>query len=306
VLLSEVLEVLDPKRGETAVDCTLGRGGHAEALARAVGAFDPASGGRIVGFDRDEGNIDHVRARLAGAALTAIHDSFVRAPAHLERLGLRADVVMADLGFSSTQMDDPSRGFSFSSEGPLDMRFDRSQALTAADLVNGLDEAALADIIHRYGEDPLARSIARKLVRARAIRPIQSTTALAGLVAEAYGPRARVSRLNPATRTFMALRIAVNDELGALTCLLDLISRGAAAADSGSWLRSGARIAIVSFHSLEDRLVKRAFAELVRRRLARSRTSGATKSSPRERESNPRARSARLRAIALVRGHPEP
>ena len=254
-----------------------------------------------MGFDLDAGNLERATTQAggAGARFIPLHGSFVQAPHQLTKLGLRADVVLADLGFSSNQMDDPSRGFSFGEDGPLDMRLDRSGGLSAADLVNQSDEAELANIIYRLGEDPYARKIARKLVQSRQVEPIRTTAELARLVTEAYGPRAHSSRMHPATRTFMALRIAVNDELGALRGLLEQVTRGAEQAGSGGWLNSGARVAIISFHSLEDRLVKQSFAELAKRDLATALTRKPVGPSEMEVRSNPRSRSAKLRVVRI-------
>jgi 16S rRNA (cytosine1402-N4)-methyltransferase len=300
VLLEETLALLSPQPGETVVDCTVGRAGHAEALARAVGPT-----GRAIGFDLDQGNLDHTTERLRAAELpfTAVHDNFVRAPFHLREMGLSADIVLADLGFSSNQMDDPSRGFSFSADGPLDMRLDPTGPVTATDLVATLPRSELAHIIRAYGEEPLADRIARKLVEKRENEPIRSTARLAQLVAEAYGGRAKRSRMHPATKTFMALRIAVNDELGALRALLDSIVEGCERQREGSWLAPGARIAIISFHSLEDRMVKQAFAELAGRGLVTVLTKRPVTASEKECEANPRSRSAKLRAVRIDASH---
>jgi 16S rRNA (cytosine1402-N4)-methyltransferase len=295
VLPVEVLALLAPKAGEVAVDLTLGAGGHAALLAA---AFGPA--GTIVGFDLDEASLEAARTRLGGTArLELVHESFVAAPQALAHRGLRADVVLADLGFSSVQMDDPQRGFSFQAEGPLDMRFDRGAPVTAADLLARLGERELADLIFRLGEDPFARRIAHGIAGARRHGAIRTTTQLAQIVRQAYGPRARFSRMHPATRTFMALRIAVNAEIEALEAFLGHVMSGAAAAAAGGWLRPGARIAVISFHSLEDRLVKHAFAECERRGLGRRLTRRPVTASPEEIAANPRARSAKLRAMVI-------
>jgi 16S rRNA (cytosine1402-N4)-methyltransferase len=302
VLATETVRLLDPRPGDVAVDCTVGRGGHAVLLAEAVRGGDSGRVGRVVGLDLDQECQDHARRRVeaTGVPYVAVHDSFVRVGYHLRRLELAADVLLADLGFSSPQMDDPSRGFSFGADGPLDMRFDRRQPVTAADLLASLGPNELTDIIRRYGEDPLAAKIARNLVRARRIRPIETTGELARLVLEAYGPRAAASRLHPATRTFMALRIAVNDELGSLGALLeDIAGQVASGPPRDRWLSPEARVAIISFHSLEDRLVKRAFRDLCRSDRSTALTGRPVMASAEQRHANPRARSARLRAIRL-------
>jgi 16S rRNA (cytosine1402-N4)-methyltransferase len=294
VLADQTLKLLEPRPGDVVVDCTVGRGGHAMLLAQAV-----APGGRILGFDLDRGNLEHAARRLADAQVPfePIHDSFVRVAHHLRQRDLQADVLLADLGFSSSQMDDPARGLSFSADGPLDMRLDQSARVTAAQLIGSLPEDELADILQRYGQEPLARKIALFVVRQRQEQPIQTTAQLARLVREAYGRRSRQSRMDPATRTFMALRIAVNDELGALDGLLDQIDRGATG--TGGWIRPGARVAVISFHSLEDRLVKRAFLGLERRGLATRPTNRPVTATDAERQANRRSRSAKLRVARI-------
>lgn len=288
VLLSTVMELLSPEPGEMAVDCTVGHGGHTQALLDAVGPT-----GRVIGFDLDAEALAFASAHLRGRErFEPVHASFVRAPAILIERGEQADVVLADLGFSSAQMDDPERGFSFSAEGPLDMRLDREgSAVTAAQVVAAASVTELADIIYRYGEEPLSRKIARHLVEARRREPIRTTTRLAELVVEAYGGRARHSRMHPATRTFMALRIVVNDELTALQALLDRLGDG--------WLRPGARVGIISFHSLEDRMVKRAFAALAADGAAERLTKKPITADEAEIAANPRSRSAKLRVIRM-------
>ena len=296
VLLAETIRLLSPQPGDVVVDCTLGLGGHSIALARAIGPK-----GHVIGFDLDPANLAHAKSVIepVGPRLTAINANFTAAPADLRKLNLQANIVLADLGFSSNQMDDPTRGFSFSADGPLDMRIDPNSPLTAADLVADLHEKQLADIIYQYGEEPYARKIARKLVQNRQQQPIRSTAELARLVVDAYGPRAHSSRTHPATRTFMALRIAVNDELGSLKDLLASLTQGAEQVNGASWLQRGARIAIISFHSLEDRLVKQAFADLDKRGLAMRLTKKPITATDEEIRSNPRSRSAKLRAVRI-------
>jgi 16S rRNA (cytosine1402-N4)-methyltransferase len=299
VLLGEVMAGLDPKAGQVYVDLTAGRGGHAEAVARQLGPS-----GRVALFDLDRGNLDFACERVrrtSGIDPVAVHGSFVSVGRELDARGLVADLVLADLGFASTQVDDAERGLSFMRDGPLDMRLDPSSGMTAADLVASTSERDLAEMISRYGEDPLARQIAAKIRAARAVAPIKTTAQLADLVREAYGARAHASRMHPATKTFQALRIAVNDEMGALDALLDSIRRAAQRTREGrpSWLAPQARIAIIGFHSLEDRLVKQAFADLRKNGLAREITSGAVVSSESESAANPRARSAKLRVVMV-------
>jgi 16S rRNA (cytosine1402-N4)-methyltransferase len=288
VLPREVLELLDPKPGEIVLDCTLGRGGHASLITPRL-----APGGRYIGLDVDPANLAFSRERLKDAPVQTdlIHANFAQARQVLDRLGVeRVDCVLADLGFASNQMSDPARGFSFAAEGPLDMRLDPTLSATAADLVNKLPERELADLIYRYGEERLSRKIARKIADERQRAPILTTTGLAALVRRAYGPRmAGRSKIDPATRTFMALRIAVNQELGALERLLESIP--------GLLGNFRGRVAIISFHSLEDRLVKHAFAEFHRQGRATRLTRKPVVAQEDERRDNPRSRSAKLRAI---------
>jgi len=299
VLLDTVLDLLSPRPGETAVDLTAGRGGHAEALARRV-----APGGRILLCDLDAGNLafasERVRA-VAGTELASTHGSFARADREATRLGWRADAVLADLGFASTQMDDPARGFSFQADGPLDMRLDPTRGESAADLVARIREPELADAIFELGEDPFSRRIARTIVERRTRAPLRTTQELASAVVAAYGARARDSRMHPATRTFMALRILVNDELGALRTLLAALEQGGreAAACSG-WLRPGCRAGIISFHSLEDRLVKHAMADWERAGLGERVTRKPAEASDVELATNRRARSAKFRVFRFA------
>lgn len=300
VLLDEVLDLLDPQPGQTLADGTLGLGGHALAIAKRLG-----SAGQVIGIDLDPGNLVQVRSRFESegaevAALETLHDNFVRMPQLLRDGGNIANMVLVDLGFSSSQMDDPSRGLSFRADGPLDMRLDPSAPASAADLIASLAEDELGKIIFEYGEEPLARKIARFLVRRRRVEPIQSTLQLARLVKEAYGARARDSRMHPATRTFMALRIAVNDELAALQGLLDQVIAAASGPSAPSWLAADARIAVISFHSLEDRRVKQAFAQLGREGLVTVLTPKPRVAGEKELRENPRSRSAKLRAVRMA------
>ncbi len=299
VLFCEVIEALRPSRGQVYVDLTAGRGGHAAEVARTI-----APTGLPVLFDLDAGNLAYACERVSRAGARTpigVHGSFASVGRELDSRGLQADAVLADLGFASTQVDDPSRGLSFMREGPLDMRLDPSSGMTAAELLASASERDLADLVTRYGEEPLARRIAAKIVASRAVAPIKTTAQLADLVREAYGSRAHASRMHPATKTFQALRIAVNDEMGALDALLDSIQRAAQRTHDGrpSWLAPGARIAIIGFHSLEDRLVKQAFATMRKSGLASEILSGAVVATEAESAANPRARSAKLRAVMV-------
>lgn len=300
VLLSHVLSALAPAPGVTLADLTAGRGGHAEALARAAGP-----GTRVFLGDLDPGNLAHALQRVRsvpGAQVESFHGSFAIADHALRRLGWQADCVLADLGFASSQMDDPARGFSFRADGPLDMRLDPTRGETAAELLARLPERDLADAIFRLGEDPFARRIARAVSARQAAGGIRGTQDLAAAVVDAYGPKARASRMHPATRTFMALRILVNDELGALRGLLEAVRRGAAAAMAGNpaWLAPGARIAVIAFHSLEDRLVKQAMSDWEAEGLGRRSVRKPVVAADDEVAANPRARTAKLRTFRVA------
>lgn len=310
VLPNEVVELLDPQPGEVFVDCTAGLGGHAAMIASKLGPT-----GTIVLNDLDQGNLDRAKDRVSkalcpdnpdSAKVHAIRGNFAELPAKLRELGLSADMILADLGFASTQVDDPERGLSFRFSGPLDMRMDQSTPITAEELVNTLPEEDLADIIWRYGEEKSARRIASKLVEAREVEPITTTDRLAEIVRSASrGPRGSI---NPATKTFQALRIAVNDELGSLEALLRVMGIAlrkqsqAGAGGESSWIGDDARIAFIAFHSLEDRPVKRAFGEWVKSGWIKPITKGVVIGTDAEIRSNPRARSAKLRVCRSVRG----
>lgn len=248
VLLDEVVEWLAPKSGGVYVDGTLGGGGHTRAIALAAG---PA--GRVMAMDQDAGALERAREALAGCLeqCVLVRGNFAGMAESAAACGLtRVDGIVLDVGISSDQLDDPERGFSFMRDGPLDMRMDQSRAATAADLLNTLPEAVLADTLRRYGEEPRARAIARRIVEARSREAFARTSQLADLVERVYGGRR--GRIHPATQTFQALRIAVNGELEAL-------ERGLEA--GLGILAPGGRMAVISFHSLEDRLVKQFFVE---------------------------------------------
>ena len=282
------MDLDDSRPGLRVLDCTLGRGGHASHIIPHIGP-----GGAYIGMDLDSGNLAYATDRLApivqqaGVALNVAKGSFAAAESALRDFETdRADVVLADLGFASNQVDDPARGLSFRHEGPLDMRLDPGGATTAADLVNRLSEKELADVIYRYGEERLSRRIARKIVQLRADRPISTTSELAEVCRRAYGPRS--GRIDPATRTFQALRIAVNGELEALEALLQRLPNLVAA---------GGIVGIISFHSLEDRLVKRAFQDLHSQQGWERVTRKPVTADPKEQADNPRSRSAKFRVI---------
>lgn len=306
VLLAEVLDLLAPTPGDTYADGTAGLGGHASAIATRL-----APAGTVLLHDLDPANLararEHTQAAAPTLAVHAEHASYDTLPTTLAQHDLRASALLLDLGFASNQVDDPARGLSFKSDGPLDMRLDPTQGVTAADLVNELDENDLADLIYKFGEERGSRRIARKIVDARASEPIQTTGRLAELVRSALphpGSRSRAQRgprIDPATRTFQALRIAVNDEIGRLERFLAAVEAEARvlAQGRGSWLSPGARVAIISFHSLEDRPVKQAFRGLADGDLATALTRKPIVASDEERAINPRARSAKLRGVRL-------
>ena len=254
-MLEEVLNFLQPKTNGYYIDGTLGGGGHAEAILERS-----SPGGKVLGIDTDELALERVEKRLAGAVqngrLVLVHGNFAELARIVDEAGFASSVdgILLDLGFSSFQMDDPERGFSFSADGPLDMRLDQSQELTAADLVNNASEQELADIFWRYGDETRSRQIAWRIVRERARGPITRTSQLARLAAA--GVPYKPGMIHPATRAFQALRIAVNSELKRLEEVLpqivEVLRRGKTANTGGD----GGRMVVISFHSLEDRLVK--------------------------------------------------
>jgi 16S rRNA (cytosine1402-N4)-methyltransferase len=288
VLTAEVLEQLQPGQGGVFVDCTIGLGGHSSALL-AAGA------GRIIGLDRDREALDRARATLAPwlERVELVHADYRALDAVLDRLGVPlVDGTLADLGVSSMQLEDPGRGFSFQRDEPLDMRMDRSGGETAADLLARSSEVELADAIFQYGEERYSRRIARALIDARRQAPIDTTGQLAAIVRRAI-PRRGFMRLDPATRTFQAFRIWVNRELEGLDRFLEAASRR---------LRSGARLVVITFHSLEDRIVKHTLRSLAQPGVARLNVLTRKPIVPtvEELQRNPRARSAKLRAAERV------
>jgi len=295
VLFAEVMEALSPRSGGFYLDLTLGAGGHAEGILR---RSDPD--GRLLAFDLDAHAIEIASERLAATRdrLTIAHRSYLHLTEELERLNWPGvDGIVADFGASSMQFDEAARGFSFLREGPLDMRFDARQPLTAAEIINTWDETQLAAIFREYGEERHARRIARAILQAR---PLETTTQLASVVEATQ--RGAPQHIHPATRVFQALRIAVNGELNAIAAVLPL------AVDA---LNPGGRLAVISFHSLEDRVVKQAFRAMstavepqpdqphLQARPARVRLVNRKPLAPTAEEvaGNPRARSAKLRVV---------
>jgi 16S rRNA (cytosine1402-N4)-methyltransferase len=296
VLVDEVLQWLDPQPGQTIVDGTLGGGGHSALLSARV-----APGGRVLSLDRDRRAVEAAIRRFGDDGLatpasvvkpgvvTPLWADYRNLPDVLRDVGVEhVDGVLLDIGLSSDQLADATRGFSFAADGPLDLRFDVTEGRPASELENRSDERDLADLIFRYGEERHSRRIARAVVERRRERPFETAADLAEVVRRAVPPSPDARRIDPATRTFQALRIAVNDELGALETFLRV---------APTCIRPGGRAAIISFHSLEDRIVKEAFRD-------DARWSPLTKkpivAADRETAANPRARSAKLRVARVT------
>ena len=304
IMVSEVLELLEPARGGIFVDGTLGGGGHAEAVLSAM----PETG-RLFGIDRDDDALKAAGARLSrfGDRFTAIKGNFFDMKTLLASRGVTAvDGVLLDLGVSSHQLDARERGFSYKAEAPLDMRMDRSAPLTARTVVNEWPEAELRRIFYAYGEEKFSAKIARRIVEQRAIAPIETTTALAELIKNAIPVKFRNEPQHPARRCFQAIRIAVNGELDGLN---DAIQ------SAHDLLNVGGRLAIITFHSLEDRIVKNAFRTFEnpcicpksapvcicgRKPTAKVLTRHPIVASEREQTENSRSTSAKLRAIVRI------
>jgi 16S rRNA (cytosine1402-N4)-methyltransferase len=300
VLLKETLELLRCRPGGIYVDATVGMGGHALSILESC-----QPGGLLVGIDRDKESLEKAAARLKpfSGNFRLFHDNFKNLPLILNNLAARpVDGIVADLGVSSYQLLSPERGFSFQSDVMLDMRMDRSQQWTAADLINGMSESELADILYRYGEERLSRRIAAAIIHERARAPITRCAQLADIVSRVYRVRFHQG-IHPATRTFQALRIAVNQELDGLEEFFP---------EAFSFLKPGGRMVVIAFHSLEDRIVKRAFRRLAgqcvcdappelctcpRQALANLLTPRPITPGSEELAANPRARSARLRSV---------
>ncbi|MGQ9524248.1 MAG: 16S rRNA (cytosine(1402)-N(4))-methyltransferase RsmH [Armatimonadota bacterium] len=302
VLLCEVLDLLALKPGAVSVDATVGGGGHSEGMLQRV-----LPGGLVIGIDRDPEALSAAASRLwgYGSAFVPVKENMSNIGAVLDRLRLeRVDAILADLGVSSHQLECARRGFSFRHDGPLDMRMDPELPVTAADIVNGYSEDELASLFSTYGEERYAKRIAASIAKRRKLAPIARTGELARLVEDAIPAAARYSsNVHPATRVFQALRIAVNHELGELEAFLRT------ALDR---LKPGGRLCVISYHSLEDRLVKSAFRDAAkectcpprlpvcvcgRQPKARVITRRAVVPSDEEKRLNPRSRSARLRCV---------
>jgi 16S rRNA (cytosine1402-N4)-methyltransferase len=309
VLLKEAIDFLAVQRGGTYLDATVGLGGHSYEIAKRLGAP-----GHLIGFDKDPAALEVAAKRLAvrrssfavGEAsgetpttndesrdwplITLIHGSFAELANREQRTAY--DGILADLGVSSLQLDDPARGFSFQADGPLDMRMNPMSGRTAEQVVNRISERELADVIYEFGEERRSRRIARAIVRSR---PIQTTKQLVDVISAAARPmklgQRKYDRIHPATRTFQALRIFVNRELDDLKALLEAAPRV---------LKPGGRLVVISFHSLEDRIVKDAMRNSAKQGLYRLLTKKPVTATEEEMDRNPRSRSAKMRAAERV------
>ena len=287
VLLKEAIDFLAVRRGGNYIDATVGLGGHSYEIARRLGAP-----GHLIGLDKDPSALEIARKRLTGESqdwpeVTLLQRSFAEIAKGQKPSSV--DGILADIGVSSLQLDNPARGFSFQAEGPLDMRMDPQSERTAEQVVNHLDERQLADVIYEFGEERRSRRIARAICRSR---PIRSTAHLAEVISAAARPMNQAERrIHPATRTFQALRIFVNRELDDLKALLE--------AAPGT-LKPGGRVVVISFHSLEDRIVKDVFREDAQKGYFSLLTKKPVTATEQESDRNPRARSAKLRAAEKV------
>jgi 16S rRNA (cytosine1402-N4)-methyltransferase len=287
-MVAEVLEHLEPSRGGLFIDCTVGLGGHARALLE-------GGASRLIGLDRDPAAVEAARSALNGFGdrVEVVHEDYRRLNAVLDERGVtNVDGVLVDLGVSSMQLDAPDRGFSFRQDAPLDMRMDTTAGPTAAEAIREVDERTLADVIYEFGEERHSRRVARAIVAARAQAPIETTGRLADIVRRAI-PRKGYSRIDPATRTFQAIRIWVNRELEGLDAFLG---------DAARRLAVDGRMAVITFHSLEDRIAKHTLRALQSEDFGlRIRTKRPVVPGEAEIERNPRARSAKLRAAEIGR-----
>lgn len=290
VLLHESVEALDIQKDDVVLDATLGGAGHAQEIVDRLGR-----NGVFVGFDADQDAVERAEKNIRGqASIHIVRTNFRYVRRELEKLGIHTiDKALFDLGWSGYQLS-AGRGFSFLSDEPLSMTYDKDQALNAGVIVNEWQEESIADVIYGWGEERHARKIAKAIVAARASAPIRTARELGEIVKSAVPPSSRYGRIHPATKTFQALRIAVNDELGALEEGL-----------RNTWhvLDQGGRIAVISFHSIEDRIVKRFFQDLAAKKEAVLITKKPIPPSREEIEANPRARSAKLRIIEKNHGH---
>ena len=288
VLLPEVVQWLDPKPGAVMVDGTLGACGHALRLLEKIGPE-----GRLIGFDKDPQAVKEAQKILKdfGGRVMIFHDNFKNIPSRLAGLNVKADGILLDLGVSSPQLDQADRGFSFKTAGPLDMRMNSEDTFTAKEIVNRYPEEKLADIFWKYGEERYSRRIAQRIVETRRSRSIDTTKDLESIIWQAVPSPARHGRIHPATRTFQALRIEVNQEIQTLESFLSSFL---------DVLKVDGKVVIISFHSLEDRLVKNFFRDYNRQGQGITLTKKPVVSSPQEIDINPRSRSAKLRAFQKI------
>lgn len=286
VLVGPLRELVAPIVGEVVCDATVGLGGHARIMADAIGRD-----GTLIGLDVDASNLAVAEERLSGVACRVVlrRENFAKLDEVLESVGVeRVDVILADLGVSSTQLDNARRGFSFRHDGPLDMRMDDRLTRTASDMVNSMRENELSDVIYFNSQERFSRRIAKRICASRRDKRITTTSELSRIVCDALGvnPESRKSKIHPATRVFQALRIAINDEVGALANLLE---------KAPPLLNPGGRIGIIAFHSIEDGPVKRDFRRRKSEGLYEILTKRPVIAEAEEREANPRSRSAKLR-----------
>lgn len=281
VLLQEVIALLSPEPNQSFIDATVGQGGHAQKILSCA-----LPDGRLLGIDRDAENLKIAKRNLKpfGKRVVLVQDSYANVSTHAYAHNFsQVDAILVDLGFSSAHVDDPRRGFSFQHEGPLDMRYDTQQSLTAAEIVNNWGEDELARIFRQLGEETYARQIARAIVKARGQGDFQTTTQLAELIVK---NKRRSGKIHPATQVFQALRMTVNRELEELEKALP---------EFVSLLRPGGRLAVISFHSLEDRIIKQFFQQKQKEKEIKTKTKRPITATLSEIKSNPRARSAKLR-----------
>jgi 16S rRNA (cytosine1402-N4)-methyltransferase len=289
VMLEEILSFLNLRNGNVIIDATIGMGGHAIEILKNI-----IPDGRLIGIDRDDESLAVARQRLNvySKQCTFVHDNFCNIDNILSSLGTNSiDGVILDLGISSFQLDNPLRGFSFANEGPLDMRMDRNSAISAFDLINNLTEKEISSILWRFGQERFSNRIARRIVKHRSEAAINTTKELASLVSESVPYHRSKYRIHPATRTFQALRIAVNQELASLEVFLEKISK---------FMNNNSRVCIISFHSLEDRIAKINFRNLAKTQKFKLIVKKPVVPKEEEARDNPRSRSAKLRVLEKV------
>jgi 16S rRNA (cytosine1402-N4)-methyltransferase len=291
VLHDESIDALDLSKKDIVIDGTLGGAGHSESICKELGEE-----GMLIAFDLDSQAIEKAREKLKKYTCRKelLEDNFKNARLHMERLGLKVDGVLLDLGYSSNQLESGGRGISFQKDEPLLMTLKDNPGfndLKAYDIVNTWDEVDIANIIFRYGEERFSRRIAREIVETRSVKPIQTTFELVELVKKAIPRRFHPRRINPATKTFQAIRIAVNDELGSLELFIK---------EMPLYLAQNGRVAIITFHSLEDRIVKHMFRDLAEKGFGEVITRKPMLPTPEELDANPRSRSAKLRIFEYI------